>query len=61
MHQPDEPKREPWGRAGEPPASEPMVWLKLARLSVARLATVNAPLDENALVAPAASVPALMA
>ena len=43
------------------PASEPMVWLKPARLSVAPLATVNALLAENALVAPAASVPALTA
>jgi hypothetical protein len=35
--------------------------LKLARLSVAPLATVNALLDEKVLFAPAASVPALTA
>ncbi len=43
------------------PASEPMLWLKLARLSVAPLATVNALLDEKAFVAPACSVPTLTA
>jgi hypothetical protein len=43
------------------PAREPMVWLKLARLSVAPLATVNALDDDKAFVAPAASVPALTA
>ena len=40
------------------PASEPMVWLKLFRSSVAPLATVNALNGENAFVAPACSVPA---
>ena len=43
------------------PASEPMVWLKLARLSVAPDAIVNALNGENAFVAPACSVPALTA
>ena len=40
------------------PASEPMVWLKLLRSSVAPAATVCALLAENAFVAPACSVPA---
>ena len=40
------------------PASEPIVWLKLARASVAPLATVKALNGENALTAPACSVPA---
>ena len=43
------------------PASEPMVWLKLARSSVAPDATVNALTAENAFAAPACSVPALTA
>jgi hypothetical protein len=43
------------------PASEPMVWLKLARLSVAPLATVNALLGAKVFAAPASSVPALTA
>jgi hypothetical protein len=41
------------------PASDPMDWLKLLRLSVARLATVNALLGAKTLVPPACSVPAL--
>jgi hypothetical protein len=41
------------------PASEPMVWLKLARLSVAPLATVNALPGAKTFAAPACSVPAL--
>jgi hypothetical protein len=41
------------------PATEPMVWLKLLRSRVAPLATVNALNGENALTAPACSVPAL--
>ena len=43
------------------PASEPMVWLKPSRSSVAPLATVNALPAENAFAAPACSVPALTA
>ena len=43
------------------PASEPMVWLKLARSSVAPPATVNALPADNAFAAPACSVPALTA
>ena len=43
------------------PASEPMVWLKLARSSVAPEATVNALLCAKAFAAPACSVPALTA
>ena len=43
------------------PASEPMVWLKLLRSSVAPVPTVNALLDEKAFVAPPCSVPALTA
>ncbi len=39
------------------PASEPMVWLKLARSRVAPPATVNALLAAKALIAPACSVP----
>jgi hypothetical protein len=41
------------------PASEPIVWLKLARLRMAPLATVKALDGENALTAPACSMPAL--
>jgi hypothetical protein len=41
------------------PASEPMVWLKLARLSVAPDATENALAGAKAFAAPARSVPAL--
>ena len=37
------------------PASEPMVWLKLARSSVAPAATVNALNGANALIAPLAA------
>ena len=40
------------------PASEPMVWFKLARSRVAPDATVNALTAENAFAAPACSVPA---
>ena len=43
------------------PASEPMVWFKLARSRVAPEATVNALAAENAFAAPACSVPALTA
>jgi hypothetical protein len=43
------------------PASEPMVWLKLARLSVAPLATVNALFVAKAFATPACKVPALTA
>ena len=43
------------------PASEPMLWLKPARLRVAPPATVNALNGANALTAPACSVPALTA
>ncbi len=43
------------------PASEPMVWLKLLRPSVAPEPTVNALLDEKAFVAPACSVSTLTA
>ena len=43
------------------PASEPIIWLKPSRSSVAPLATVNALPAENAFVAPACSVPALTA
>ena len=39
------------------PASDPMVWLKLLRSSVAPLATVKALNGENAFVAPACSAP----
>ena len=42
-----------------PPASEPIVWLKLLRSSTAPEATVNALPAENAFAAPARSVPAL--
>ncbi len=41
------------------PASEPMLWLKLARLSVAPAATVNALFCAKVFAAPACSVPAL--
>jgi hypothetical protein len=40
------------------PASEPMVWLKLLRSSVAPLAIVNALNGDSALTAPACKVPA---
>ena len=43
------------------PASEPMVWLKPARSSVAPPATVNALTGAKAFAAPACSVPALTA
>jgi hypothetical protein len=43
------------------PPSEPMVWLKLLRSSVAPDATVNALPDAKALAAPARSMPALTA
>ena len=41
------------------PASEPIVWLKPLKSSVAPDATVNALNGENAFAAPACSVPAL--
>ena len=41
------------------PAREPIAWLKPLRSRVAPEATVNALAEENELVAPAASVPAL--
>ena len=41
------------------PASEPIVWLKLARFNVAPLATVKALKGAKVLVAPACKVPAL--
>jgi hypothetical protein len=41
------------------PASEPIDWLKLARLSVPPLATVNALKGAKVFVAPACKVPAL--
>jgi hypothetical protein len=41
------------------PASEPMVWSKLARLSVAPDATVNALFGARTFAPPACSVPAL--
>ncbi len=43
------------------PASEPMVWLKPSRSSVAPLATANALPAENAFAVPACRVPALTA
>lgn len=43
------------------PASEPIVWLKLLRSSVAPRATVWALPEENVLAAPACKVPAFTA
>jgi hypothetical protein len=43
------------------PASEPILWLKLLRSSVAPFATVKALMAENAFAAPACKVPAFTA